>query len=58
MVDLTGLKERWIPAKREGFYEIEGNMSVKFKDGTILNMSSKVGDKDYTVEIHVEGETW
>ena len=58
MVDLTGLKESWIPSKREGFYEIEGKMSVKFKDGTILNMSSKVGDKDYIVEIHVEGETW
>ena len=58
VVDLTGLEERWIPAKREGFYEIEGKMAVKFKDGTILNMSSKVGDNAYTVEIHVEGETW
>ena len=58
VIDLTSLKDSWIPAKREGFYEIEGRMSVKFKDGTILNMSSKDDDKDYIVEIVVEGETW
>jgi hypothetical protein len=57
-IDIVGLKKDWVPSKRQGFYEIEGKMSVRFKDGTILNMSSKVGDKDYTVEIHVEGETW
>ena len=57
-IELTGLKKAWVPSKRQGFYEIEGKMSVKFKDGTILNMSSKVGGKDYMVEIHVEGETW
>jgi hypothetical protein len=58
LIDLTSLKERWIPAKREGFYEIEGIMSVKFKDGTLLNLSSKNDNKDYIVEIAVEGETW
>ena len=58
VIDLTSLKDSWIPAKREGFYEIEGRMSFKFKDGTILNMSSKDDDKDYIVEIVVEGETW
>jgi hypothetical protein len=57
-IDLIGLKKDWVASKRQGLYEIEGKMSVKFKDGTILNMSSKVGDKDYTVEIHVEGEIW
>jgi hypothetical protein len=58
MVDLTGLKERWIPAKREGFYEIEGKILVIFKDGTSLNMTSKFEGKDYVVEIVVDGETW
>jgi len=58
MVDLNSLKERWIPAKREGFFEIEGKMSVNFKDGTSLNMTSKIEGKDYVVEIVVDGETW
>lgn len=58
VVDLTGLKERWIPAKREGFYEIEGKMLVNYKDGTSLNMTSKFEGKDYVVEIVVDGETW
>jgi len=58
LIDITGLKKRWISAKREGFYEIEGKMSVKFQDGTLLYMSSKIDNEDYIAEIVVDGETW
>jgi hypothetical protein len=58
VVDLTGVKERWISSKRNGFFEIEGKIFIIFKDGTKLEMSSKEQNKDYFVEIFVEGETW
>lgn len=58
LIDITGLKKKWISAKREGFYEIEGMMSVKFQDGTLLYMSSKIDNEDYIAQIVVEGETW
>jgi hypothetical protein len=58
VVDLIGVKERWISSKRNGFFEIEGKMSVSFKDGTTLNMSSKEENKQFIVELFVDGETW
>jgi hypothetical protein len=57
-IDLLGLKNSWIPSKRIGFYEAEGRLSIKFKDDSILNMTSKFGDENYSVEILVNNETW
>jgi hypothetical protein len=57
-IDLSGVKEKWISSKRKDFFEIEGKMSVIYKDGTKLEMSSKEQNKDYSIEIFIEGETW
>ena len=47
-IDVAGLRLDWHPAKRTGFYEVSGNLVVKFTNGSILSMSSmdrSSGDK-------------
>ena len=57
-LDSSFLNDFWIPSKRSGFFEVEGKISVKFKDGSILHMSSKLDEKEYSVEIIVNNDVW
>jgi hypothetical protein len=57
-IDVSHLNEFWIPSKRSGFYEIEGELILKYKDGSILNMSSKTHDNIYSVEIKINDDLW
>jgi hypothetical protein len=57
-IDVSHLSKFWIPSKRLGFYEIEGKLNLKYKDGSILNMTSKTDDNIYCVEINVNDDLW
>ncbi len=57
-IDVSHLHKFWVPSKRLGFYEIEGKLNLKYKDGSILNMTSKTDENIYSVEIKVNDNLW
>lgn len=42
-IDTGQLEKKWIASKRKGFFEIKGEMVIKFNDGAVLHLKS---DKD------------
>lgn len=57
-IDTSGLNESWFPAKREGFFEITGEMKVSFSDQSTLLMAGGHEDDSYEVEIRIGDEVW
>jgi len=57
-IDISHLNDFWVPSKRLGFYEIEGKLIIKYNDGSILNMSSKIHDDIYSVELKINDDLW
>ena len=57
-VDTSNLEKRWIPSKRDGFFEVNGELLLIFEDGSKLilsNFESKIG---YTVTLTKDEIVW
>lgn len=57
-VDACGLKPEWHAAKRDGFYEIDGQILVSFADGSRLKLTSDQNNLDYTVKLKIADDEW
>ena len=57
-VDVSGLKSEWYPAKRNGFYEIDGEILINFSDGSKLKLISDVEKLGYQVKIRIGQDEW
>ena len=59
-VDTSGLNPVWVPSKRAGFYEAEGQLAIRFTDGSSLIIAGNTELKAYdvNVEVIVDGEVW
>jgi len=57
-VDASDLHPEWYPAKREGFFEIDGGIRVEFADGSILALSSDRNNLGYKVTLKVGDDEW
>jgi hypothetical protein len=57
-VNTSGLHPNWLPAKRKGFFETRGTMTVYFSDGSILSMEGHEQSDNYMVEIEAGDGLW
>jgi hypothetical protein len=57
-VDASGLQSEWYPAKRDGFYEIDGKIRLQFADGSKLNLASERNNLGYKVKLKIDGDEW
>ena len=57
-LDISGLQTEWYPAKRNGFYEIDGEIRASFSDGSILRLYSDRNNLGYKVKLKIDGEEW
>jgi hypothetical protein len=57
-VDASGLQPEWYAAKREGFYEIDGEIKVSFADGSKLVLASDRNNLGYKVNLKITGDDW
>ncbi len=52
-VDTTNVDSEWIKSKRKGFYEITGELNIKYSKGTQLILRSDPLIKDYIINIEM-----
>ena len=57
-VDVSGLKSEWYPSKRNGFYEVDGEILMNFADGSKLKMISNVEKLGYKVTLRIGQDEW
>ncbi len=57
-VDVQGLNSKWHQSKRAGFYEIDGRLEMRFKDGSSLKLTSQQGNIPATVTLEINGQVW
>lgn len=57
-IDTSALNEVWVPSKRAGFFEAEGEMVVNFSDGSELLMSGSTKPENFRVEIQTVDDIW
>ena len=57
-VDTQGLNSKWHQSKRAGFYEIDGRLEMRFKDGSSLKLTSQQGNMPATVTLAINGQKW
>lgn len=57
-VDTSDLNAEWYFAKRDGFYEIDGQITVNFSDGSKLKLASNRNNPGYKVNIKIDGDDW
>ena len=57
-VDTSELEAGWYFAKRDGFYEINGQITVNFADGSKLKLVSDRNNLGYKVNIKIDGDDW
>jgi len=57
-LDISGLQTEWYPAKRNGFYEIDGEIRARFSDGSILRLYSDRNNLGYKATLKLDGEEW
>lgn len=50
-VDISKLNDFWRPTKREGFWDIDGELKVKFSGGSKLTLTSGPSDKERQFEV-------
>lgn len=58
VVDTRDLEPQWQPAKREGFYEVEGQLRAEFSDGSRLLLASGAGGEEYKVTLQSGAQEW
>ena len=52
------LNYNWYPAKRKGFFEVEGQLEVSFSDSSRLIISGSHNDISHEVELIIADEIW
>jgi len=57
-IDVSELEKKWKPAKRNGFYEVDGKMSITFDDGSQLVLTTNNLNPNYEVTIEIDHELW
>ena len=58
-VDTTNLDKKWVEAKRPGYYEVTGEISLKFSKGTELLLQSDPIHNNYLINIEIsENNFW
>lgn len=57
-VDTSGLERSWYPAKRKGFYEVDGELNLVFDDGSKLRMVTGANLPPYSVHISAADQKW
>jgi hypothetical protein len=57
-IDTSGLSEGWSPAKREGFFEVEGRLRVAFEDGSVLTIDSRDQGNGSRLRISDDRHKW
>ncbi len=57
-VDVSGLKSEWYPAKRNGFYEVDGEILINFSDGSKLKIISEIENLSYKVTLRIGQDEW
>ena len=57
-IDLSNLETDWYPAKREGFFEVDGEITIRFEDRSQLLLTSKDDKSDYHVKLIIDGCIW
>lgn len=57
-VDASRLKPEWYAAKRDGFYEIDGDICVSFSDGSKLKVGSDRDNLGYQVKLKIGLDEW
>lgn len=57
-VETSALNGSWVPSKRAGFFEAEGEMVVNFSDGSTLLISGSTKPENYRVEIRTDDDIW
>jgi hypothetical protein len=57
-VDTSDLNAEWYFAKRDGFYEVDGQIAVNFADGSKLKLASNRNNLGYKVNIKIDGDDW
>ena len=57
-IDNSGLAGKWHPAKRPGFWEINGCLSVGFSGGSIARLISNESSDPFVIKIKTEAEEW
>lgn len=57
-VDTSSLNRLWMPSKRPGYFEVEGEMKIGFSDGSTLRLTSGIGNADFRVTISSAAGDW
>lgn len=57
-IDTSLLKPSWYPAKRAGFYEVDGEIRAQFSDGSKLKISSESKSSKYEASLTVGADQW
>jgi len=57
-IDTSELEKKWKPAKRNGFFEVDGKISVKFNDGSQLILSTNNENQKSVINIENDHEKW
>ncbi len=56
--DASRLQPEWYPAKRDGFYEIDGEIFVGFADDSRLRLSSDRNKLGYKAQLKINSDEW
>lgn len=57
-VDVQGLNSKWHQSKRAGFYEVDGRLEMRFKDGSSLKLTDQPGNTPAAVTLEINGQVW
>ena len=57
-VDTNLLEPAWSPAKRKGFWEVHGSMSVTYADGSLLILNADHSTEPVAIEADAGGMAW
>lgn len=57
-IETSALNGSWVPSKRTGFFESEGEIAINFSDGSTLFISGSTKTESYRVEIRIDDDIW
>ena len=57
-LDISDLKSEWFPAKRDGFYEVDGIIHATFADGSTLELASHKENIGFECHIQMGQDHW
>jgi hypothetical protein len=57
-IDTGALEPVWSPAKRKGFWEVHGSLSVTYAGGSRLTLNAGHGTEPVTIGVDVGGTIW